>query len=84
MTGQVARAEPHVSALVSLLAAIDKLPAIVAPGEVGLSKKQIRRRGKEISADSWAPQALEEAVAAVNSAMTGAIIAGAVVAGSSS
>ncbi len=82
--GQGSQADPHVSALVSLLAAIDKLPRVVPPENVGLSKRQIRQRGKEISADSWAPQAVKDAVAAVNAAMTGAIVAGAVVGGSSS
>ena len=67
--------DPGSAALVSLLAAIDKLPQVAAPDVVGLSKKEIRRRGKEISADSWAPKAVKDAVASVNAAIYAAVVA---------
>ncbi len=66
---------PRIGALVSLLAAVDKLTVVVIPEESGLTKKEIRRRGKEISAESWAPLAVKQAVEAAQAAVTAAVVA---------
>ena len=67
---------PQVAALISLLQAIDKLAVVATPNATGMSKREIGRRGKQISEESWAPKAVKDAVAAVNSAiMAGAVVA---------
>ncbi len=66
--------DSRVAAVISLLAAIDKLPMVVTPDQTGWSKRQITRRGKEISEGSWAPKAVKDAVAAVNAAITAGVV----------
>ena len=66
--------EPRIGALTSLLSAIDKLPLVVRPDQVGLSKREIRKRGKDIAAQGWAPKAVRQAVEAVNAAMMAAVM----------
>jgi hypothetical protein len=68
--------QPRVAALVSLLQAIDKLAVVATPELTGMSKREIGKRGKQISEESWAPKAVRDAVAAVNAAiMAGAVVA---------
>ena len=76
--------KPNIGALVSLLAAVDKLTLVVSPQSYGLSKKDIRRRGKEKSEGSWAPEAVKETVAAAQAAMIGAVTASTAVVSASS
>lgn len=66
--------EPRIAALVSLLSAVDQVPAVVGSGE-GLSKREIRKRGKQVAAQAWAPQAVREAVEAVNAAVIAGVVA---------
>lgn len=76
--------KPNVGALVSLLTAVDKLTLVVPPHSYGLTKKDIRHRGKEITEGSWAPAAVKETVAAAQAAMIGAVAASTAVASTSS
>ena len=76
--------KPNIGALVSLLAAVDKLTLVVSPQSYGLTKKEIRRRGREISEGSWAPEAVKQAVAAAQAAMIGAVTASTAVVSASS
>lgn len=68
--------EPRIGALVSLLAAVDKLTVVVIPEQSCLRKKEIRQRGKDISAESWAPEAVKKAVEATQAGVTAAMIGG--------
>lgn len=68
--------QPRTAALVSLLQAIDKLHLVATPEATGMSRREIGKRGKQISEDDWAPKAVKDAVAAVNAAiMAGAMVA---------
>ncbi|MFK5635640.1 MULTISPECIES: GPP34 family phosphoprotein [unclassified Ornithinimicrobium] len=61
----VAGAEPdaRTGALVSLLHAIEVLPKVVSRDlRPGLSNGDVRRRGKEVTAGRWAPEAVAKAV----------------------
>lgn len=84
VTGSHTSIDPRIGALVSLLSAIDKVPMVVVPGQVGLTKGEIRKRGKQIADQAWAPAAVKQAVDAVNAAMTAAMVATTVAATSSS
>jgi len=68
--------EPRIGALVSLLAAVDKLTVVVVPEQSDLGKKEIRQRGKEISAGSWAPEAVKKAVEAAQAGVSAAMVGG--------
>lgn len=76
--------EPTVGALISLLSSIDKLPKVAEPDLVGVSKREVRKRGKAIAAQDWAPKAVRDAVAAVNYATMAAVTAATTAAAASS
>ncbi len=55
---------------------VDKLAVVVVPEQSGLRKREIRERGKEISAGSWAPEAVKKAVEAAQAGVSVAMIGG--------
>ncbi|SOC56943.1 GOLPH3/VPS74 family protein [Ornithinimicrobium cerasi] len=76
-----AEAGPRTGALVSLLYAVDALPKVVAKElRPGLPNREVKRRGKEILAGRWAPEAVaravQEAAAAAGAAAAVAASAG--------
>jgi hypothetical protein len=79
-----AAVDARVSGAISLLTAIDHLHRVVTPEVTGMSKREIKRRGKEISEGSWAPKAVKDAVAAVNAAVMAGVVAATSVAAASS
>ena len=82
--GGDAPAEPRVSGTISLLTAIETLHRVVTPEMTGLSNRDIKRRGKQISDGSWAPKAVKDAVAAVNAAVMAGVMAATTTAATSS
>jgi Golgi phosphoprotein 3 (GPP34) len=78
--GSDAPVDARVAGTISLLTAIDALHRVVTPEMTGLTSRQIKRRGKEISDGSWAPQAVKDAVAAVNAAVMAGVVAATTVA----
>jgi hypothetical protein len=75
--------DPKVSGAISLLTAIDHFHRVVTPEMTGKSRREIKRRGKEISEGSWAPKAVKDAVAAVNAAVMAGVVAATSVAATS-
>lgn len=71
--------EPRTAALISLLSAADAAPKVF-PTE---NRRMVKRRAKEIAQGEWAAKAVRDAVAAVNTAMTSAVVAAAAVGSSS-
>ncbi len=61
------------AALICLLQAVDRIPAVV--GEVGLPKRELRSRAKEISLGNAAGVAVRKAIEAVEAATMAAITA---------
>lgn len=71
-------------ALISLLHAVDALPRVVAKElRPGLTNRDVKRRGKEITTGRWASEAVARAVQEAASAVAATVAAGAA-AGSSS
>lgn len=65
--------DARVAALVSLLAALDALHRVVVPAQVGLTRRELRERAKQIAAGEWAGKAVRDAIAGMNAAVTAAI-----------
>ncbi|WP_199422433.1 GOLPH3/VPS74 family protein [Actinotalea solisilvae] len=61
------------AALISLLQAVDRIPAVV--GDVGLTKRELRARAKAVAASGFASEAVRKAIEAVDAATTAAIAA---------
>lgn len=70
------------AALVSLLQAVDRVPLVV--GDVGLPKRDLRRRAKTIAQGEFAGEAVRRAIAELNAAVVGAVTAASVAATSAS
>lgn len=60
----------HIGALISLLAALEVVPKVVSAPD----RRALKRRAKEISEGQWAATAVRQAVQAVNSAVTTAVV----------
>lgn len=65
--------DARVAALVSLLAALDALHRVVVPAQVGLTRRELKERAKQIAAGEWAGKAVRDAIAGMNAAVTAAI-----------
>lgn len=65
--------DARVAALVSLLAALDALHRVVVPAQVGLTRRELQERAKQIAAGEWAGKAVRDAIAGMNAAVTAAI-----------
>lgn len=70
----------RVAALISLLVALRAVHKVVDPDEIGLSKKELNARAKQIAEGSWGSAAVRRAIddmmAAVMTATTAAAVAG--------
>jgi hypothetical protein len=75
--------EPRDAALVSLLHALRSVHKVVDPKEHGLRRRDLERRAKEIAEGGWASQAVRQAIDEMMAAVTVAVAAGGVAAGSS-
>lgn len=75
-------ATPREGALVSILQAVDQVPRVL--GEVGVPKRELRRRAKEVAEGGFADAAVRGAVEAVNAAMIAGVMAATTAAASSS
>lgn len=61
------------AALITLLAAVDRVPAVV--GDVGLTKRELRARAKAVAAGGFASEAVRKAIQAVEAATAAAVAA---------
>lgn len=61
---------PEISALISLVAAVDAVPKVLP----GVDKKMAKRRAKEIADGEWASAAVRKAVQDVNTAVMAAVM----------
>src|SRR5690606_21974538 len=55
------------------LAALDALHRVVVPAQVGLTRRELQERAKQIAAGEWAGKAVRDAIAGMNAAVTAAI-----------
>ena len=61
------------AALIALLQAVDQVPKVL--GDVGVPKRELRRRAKEVAAGGFAGEAVRKAVEAVAAATAATIVA---------
>jgi hypothetical protein len=73
--------DPHLSAVIAVLAAVGAAPMVVGPLRRS-ERKAVKRRASEIGEGAWAAEAVQKAVAAVQAAVA-ASAAGAAVAATS-
>lgn len=76
ITAAVAHGEepdPHTRGLVALLHAVDQVPKVVEVD--GVSKRDVRRRAKELAEGDWASKAVRDAIQASVAATTAVIAA---------
>jgi hypothetical protein len=74
--------EPRTAALVGLLHALDATHKIVAPQAHGITKRDLRRRAKQVAEGDWASEGVRQAIQAANAAVTAAVVASSAAAGS--
>jgi hypothetical protein len=70
--------DSRTGALVAVLAAIDRTHKVV--DHDGMSRRDVKRRAKEVSEGAWAATGVRDAIRATNAAVTAAIAASAAVA----
>lgn len=75
--------DDRVAALVSLLNALRSVHKVVDPDEIGLSKKELGARAKQIAEGDWGSAAVRRALDDMMAAIMTAVVAGAVAGGSS-
>ena len=78
---QGATPDDRTGALVAVLAAIDRAHKVV--DHDGMSRRDVKKRAKEVAEGEWAANAIRDAIQATNTAVA-AVVAGAAVAGSGS
>lgn len=74
--GHGRQAEPRIGALISLLSAIDEATKVVDARAHGIEKRELKRRAKAIEKQSWAAEAVREAVDAANTSSAMAAMSG--------
>lgn len=75
--------DDRVAALVSLLNALRAVPKVVDPDEIGVAKKELNARAKQIAEGNWGSAAVRRAIDDMMAAIMTAVMAGAVASGSS-
>ena len=67
--------EPRTAALVGLLHALHATHKVVAAPELGLSRRELDRRAKDVAQGDWCSAAVRQAVDAANAAVIAAVAA---------
>jgi hypothetical protein len=78
---QAATPDDRMGALVAVLAAIDRAHKVVDRG--GMSRREVKKRAKEVADGEWAAKGVRDAIKATNAAVIAVVAAGAAAAGSS-
>ncbi|WP_043503232.1 GOLPH3/VPS74 family protein [Georgenia sp. SUBG003] len=71
-----AAADARTAALISLLAALGAVHKVVDPVPLGLTKRELRARAKQIAEGEWAGKAVRQAIDAMNAALASGATAG--------
>ena len=67
--------QARIGALISLLHALRCEDKVVDPGEHGLSKRELRKRARDIATGSWASEAVRRAIDDTTAALAAIIVA---------